>query len=348
MGCKRLTYNDFSATLKLVHGDFSMIPKSCAGAYRYGFNGMEADDEVKGEGNSYTTEFRQYDPRLGRWLSLDPLFQNFPWQSPYVAFDNNPIVNNDPRGLAAESTNDVGDKKGKLQSKRDRLKTKLFKTPRDRQNKKDRLDNKIDRIDNKLIRLGKKSMSEPGNSPNANYGRGGGDNSVGGASGNITETLWNAGGSPPETELGYRAGTTDANGDIQIIQIGTPVTVSGEIVPQWPVGNTYSQSVGTNVQVDQNGNIMDNNDPSGTTILIPTIGAIPGDALYKTGETVQRAEGSLKRTTLNVANNDQIVRYYIKQTMTTSGIVTNTENIEKQISNTNNLPNDANVIFRGR
>src|SRR5690554_2533432 len=67
-----------------------------------GFNGMEKDDQIKGKGNSYTTEFRQYDPRLGRWLSIDPLFKNFPWQSPYVAFDNNPIYYKDPKGLAAE------------------------------------------------------------------------------------------------------------------------------------------------------------------------------------------------------------------------------------------------------
>lgn len=72
--------------------------------YSYGFNSMEKDNEVKGNGNSYTTEFRQYDPRLGRWLSLDPLFQNFPWQSPYAAFDNNPIYYNDPLGAASEVT----------------------------------------------------------------------------------------------------------------------------------------------------------------------------------------------------------------------------------------------------
>jgi RHS repeat-associated protein len=70
--------------------------------YRYGFQGMEMDNEVKGNGNSYTTEFRQYDPRLGRWLSVDPLAGQFPWQSPYVAFDNNPINIIDPRGLAGE------------------------------------------------------------------------------------------------------------------------------------------------------------------------------------------------------------------------------------------------------
>ena len=66
--------------------------------YRYGFNGMERDDNVKGAGNSYTTEFRQYDPRVARWLSIDPKSKKFPWQSPYVAFDNNPILFPDPTG----------------------------------------------------------------------------------------------------------------------------------------------------------------------------------------------------------------------------------------------------------
>jgi RHS repeat-associated protein len=79
----------------------SLMRERSFGGYRYGFNGMEKDDEVKGSGNSYTTEFRQYDPRLGRWLSIDPLFRSFPWQSPYVAFDNNPIRKVDPRGDAA-------------------------------------------------------------------------------------------------------------------------------------------------------------------------------------------------------------------------------------------------------
>ena len=62
----------------------------------------EMDNEAKGEGNSYTTEFRQYDSRIGRWLSLDPLMAQFPWQSPYCAFDNNPVYFTDPTGLKAE------------------------------------------------------------------------------------------------------------------------------------------------------------------------------------------------------------------------------------------------------
>jgi RHS repeat-associated protein len=71
-----------------------------AEVYSFSFNGKENDKEVIGSGNSYTTEFRQYDPRLGRWLSIDPQFRNYPWQSPYAAFDNNPIVKTDPRGDA--------------------------------------------------------------------------------------------------------------------------------------------------------------------------------------------------------------------------------------------------------
>lgn len=73
-----------------------------ANDYRFGYNGMEKDNAVKGNGNSYTTEFRQYDPRLGRWLSLDPLMHEFPWMSPYVAFNNNPIFFIDPLGLEGE------------------------------------------------------------------------------------------------------------------------------------------------------------------------------------------------------------------------------------------------------
>ncbi|MBU3661323.1 MAG: hypothetical protein FGM14_15750 [Flavobacteriales bacterium] len=70
--------------------------RTSVGTYRYGYNGMEQDPEAKGEGNSYTTEFRQYDPRLGRWLSLDPKMTA--WESPFVGMGNNPIFYTDPFG----------------------------------------------------------------------------------------------------------------------------------------------------------------------------------------------------------------------------------------------------------
>jgi len=61
----RLPYSQNTAPLKVVYRALDVIEKSGEGGYRYAFNGMEKDDEVKGSGNSYTTEFRQYDSRLG-------------------------------------------------------------------------------------------------------------------------------------------------------------------------------------------------------------------------------------------------------------------------------------------
>jgi|APGre2960657404_1045060.scaffolds.fasta_scaffold10663_3 RHS repeat-associated protein len=83
-------YSPFGAALdgRTIEGDF----------YRRAFNGMEKDDELKGKGNSYTTEFRQYDPRLGKWLTIDPETRSFPWSSPYVSMSNNPISRIDPLG----------------------------------------------------------------------------------------------------------------------------------------------------------------------------------------------------------------------------------------------------------
>ena len=76
-----------------------MAGRGFSGSYRFGYQGSEKDNEVSGDGNSYTTEFRQLDPRLGRWFSVDPVFQ--PWQSPYTSMDNNPIGKTDRLGNVA-------------------------------------------------------------------------------------------------------------------------------------------------------------------------------------------------------------------------------------------------------
>lgn len=73
--------------------------------YRYGYNGMEKDDEVKGDNNSYDFGARMYAPRIGRWLSLDPLMAKYPNQSPYAAFNNNPIYFSDPKGFEGVQAN---------------------------------------------------------------------------------------------------------------------------------------------------------------------------------------------------------------------------------------------------
>ena len=59
--------------------------------YRYGFQGQEKDDEIKGEGNSYDFGARIYDSRIGRFLSLDPLSKKNLSESNYSYAANNPI-----------------------------------------------------------------------------------------------------------------------------------------------------------------------------------------------------------------------------------------------------------------
>jgi RHS repeat-associated protein len=66
--------------------------------YRYGFNGKEKDDKVKGSGNSLDFGERIYDSRLGRWLSIDPLVSKYPNLSPYNFSGANPILYIDEDG----------------------------------------------------------------------------------------------------------------------------------------------------------------------------------------------------------------------------------------------------------
>ena len=86
---------------------FGMLMKErtfSSGDYRFSFNGKEKTDEINGEGNEMDFGARIYDGRLGRWMSVDPKASSFPWQSPYAAFDNNPILKNDPTGESGEVT----------------------------------------------------------------------------------------------------------------------------------------------------------------------------------------------------------------------------------------------------
>src|SRR5690554_3590240 len=61
------------------------------GDYRYGFQGQEMDDEVKGEGNSINYKYRMHDPRVGRFFAVDPLAPEYPHNSPY-AFSENMVI----------------------------------------------------------------------------------------------------------------------------------------------------------------------------------------------------------------------------------------------------------------
>ncbi len=76
-----------------------LMPGRGSGAenYRFGFNGMEMDDEVNNTmGGSYTAAFWQYDSRLGRRWNVDPVVKVH--ESSYASFSNNPIIMVDPKG----------------------------------------------------------------------------------------------------------------------------------------------------------------------------------------------------------------------------------------------------------
>ena len=64
---------------------------SANGAYRYRFNGKENDNEAKGEGGQIGFESRIYNPRTGRFLSVDPAFKDYESFSSYCFAANNPI-----------------------------------------------------------------------------------------------------------------------------------------------------------------------------------------------------------------------------------------------------------------
>jgi RHS repeat-associated protein len=68
-------------------------------AYRYGFQGQEKDDELKGEGNSLNYTFRMHDPRVGRFFAVDPLIPKYPMLTPYQFSSNNPIGMIEVEGL---------------------------------------------------------------------------------------------------------------------------------------------------------------------------------------------------------------------------------------------------------
>ena len=72
------------------------------GGYRYGFQGMERADEVKGLGNSYDFGARVYDSRVARWWSVDPLEGKYPNTAPYIFAGVSPILFFDPTGKEPE------------------------------------------------------------------------------------------------------------------------------------------------------------------------------------------------------------------------------------------------------
>jgi RHS repeat-associated protein len=89
----------FSYGIPGMYNPFGMVMPGreySNGAYRFGFNGQEKDNELIDGANAYTADFWEYSPRTGRRYNLDPTF--FEYVSPISTFLNNPILFTDPNG----------------------------------------------------------------------------------------------------------------------------------------------------------------------------------------------------------------------------------------------------------
>ena len=77
----------------------SLLTSAKSPCYRYGFNGQEIDDEWKGEGNAINYKYRMCDPRLGRFFAIDPLHDEFAYNSTYAFCENQVISHIELEGL---------------------------------------------------------------------------------------------------------------------------------------------------------------------------------------------------------------------------------------------------------
>ncbi len=83
---------DYSAFGVILEGRKS-VPAS--GEHRYDFNGKETDQETDWQDYG----FRIYNPKLGKFLSVDPLKKSYPYYTPYQFAGNKPIIAIDLDGL---------------------------------------------------------------------------------------------------------------------------------------------------------------------------------------------------------------------------------------------------------
>ena len=75
--------------------------------YRFGFQNQEEDQELWGGAVSF--KYRLEDPRLGRFFSIDPLADDFPWNSPYAFSENRVMDGIELEGLEVILLKEKGD-----------------------------------------------------------------------------------------------------------------------------------------------------------------------------------------------------------------------------------------------
>ena len=81
---------------------------SAGSGYRFGFQNQEKDNELKGGNNCINFEYRSYDPRIGRFFSIDPLAAKYSHYTPYQFSGNKVIAWREFEGLEESKAGDAG------------------------------------------------------------------------------------------------------------------------------------------------------------------------------------------------------------------------------------------------
>jgi RHS repeat-associated protein len=127
-----------------------------ADGYRFGFNGKEKESDMYGESNAYDFGARIYDGRIGKWLSVDPLQEIYPFASPYNFTLNSPIANTDPDGQRVRYYVLTFDHNGTAHFKLESTKNSLFF-------------NKLEYVNVRVPQLGNIAYTFDPFGPNLNY-----------------------------------------------------------------------------------------------------------------------------------------------------------------------------------
>jgi RHS repeat-associated protein len=98
-------YYPFGLTMAGISSK-ALKPNYVENKYKYN-DGSELANKEFSDGSGleiYETDFRGYDPQIGRFCQQDPFGEIFEDWSPYTYGFDNPVVFNDPLGLTADST----------------------------------------------------------------------------------------------------------------------------------------------------------------------------------------------------------------------------------------------------
>ena len=93
-----LKHTNYNTTVLKLRGS-STIP-AVSGIYKYKYQGQERQDELGLNWDSF--KWRNYDPAIGRFMSIDPIGEKYHWQTNYAFGSNQVVHSRELEGLEAE------------------------------------------------------------------------------------------------------------------------------------------------------------------------------------------------------------------------------------------------------